>query len=175
MNTYSNHLKKLDVDFENMHKKINDIIIKSIISIYKNVSIEQKYNNLNDINFYILLGYDIIITKDYTPYLLEINDGVSMYYNNELDQKIKTILLVDTLNLVGLSIFSKNIIFKNSKNRIISVKENVNNAVCELSRPRGGYDLIFPLKENIKNYKKYFFDVNNEENELFWKIIDEKL
>ena len=174
LHTYSNHLKKLDVDFENIRKKINDIIIKSIISIYKNVTIEQKHNNLNDINFYILLGYDIIITKDYTPYLLEINDGVSMYYTNELEQKIKTILLVDTLNLVGLSIFSKNIIFKNSKNRITSVEENVNNAVCELSRPRGGYDLIFPLKENIKNYKKYFFDVNNEENELFWKIIDEK-
>ena len=174
LNTYSKHLKKLDVDFEKIRKKIKDIIIKSIISFYKNVTLEQYQNNLNDINFYLLLGYDIIITKDFQPYLLEMNDGASIYYSNQIDEKIHNNLLVDTLNLVGISIFSKNIIFKNRQNRIISVKENVNNAVCELSRPRGDYEMIFPLKENIKTYKKYFLDINSKENELFWKIIDER-
>ena len=172
--TYSKYLKKVNVDFEKIRNNINDIIIKSIISIYKNLTIEQRQHNLNDMNFYVILGYDIIITKDYRPYLLEINEGLSMYYTNELEGKIKNNLLADTLNLVGISIFSKNIIFKNRKSEKINVEEYVNNAICELSRPRGDYELIFPLKDNIKIYKKFFVDINNKENELFWKIIDEK-
>jgi len=172
--TYSKYLKKVNVDFQNIRNKINDIIIKSIISVYKNLTIEQSRHNLNDMNFYAILGYDIIITKDYQPYLLEINEGPSMFYSNELERKIKNNLLADTLNLVGISIFSKNIIFKNRKNKMISVEDHVNDAICELSRPRGDYELIFPIKDNIKIYKKFFIDINNEKNELFWKIIDER-
>ena len=47
---------------------------------------------------------------------------------------------------------------------MISVEEHVNDAICELSRPRGDYELIFPIKDNIKIYKKFFIDINNKEN-----------
>ena len=86
----------------------------------------------------------------------------------ELEKPIKSKLLVDTLNLVGIVPFSRKLKVpyypsENKKN----IDENINNAFCELERPKGDYDLIFPLKENIKNYKKYFPN-NVEENNFFW-------
>ena len=168
---YANRLKKMNVDYNELKHKIHDIIIKSIISVYKNLTLEQKLNNLNDINFYDLLGYDIIITKDFEPILLEINSGPSTTYHNQLDKPIKTNLLVDTLNIVGISMFNKNILLYRNKKIKNSVEYNVQNAICELNRPRGDYELIFPLKENINKYRKYFKRKNNKENKMFWNII----
>ena len=54
----------------------------------------------------------------------------------------------------------------------MTVKESVENALCELTRPRGDYELIFPLSSNIEIYKKYFKN-KIEENEIFWKKIKE--
>ena len=171
LKTYAKYLKKKNVDYGKIKKKIKKIIIKSIISIYQNLTLEQRNNNLNDINFYDILGYDIIITNEYEPILIEINTGPSIVIHNELDKIIKTNLLVDTLNLIGISIFSKNIFFKKQYFTNISIEDNVNNALCELTRPRGDYELIFPLKGNIKTYKKFFKGMNSKENELFWKNI----
>ena len=171
LHMYEKRLKKMNVDYNELKHKIHDIIIKSIISVYKNLTLEQSQNDLNDINFYDLLGYDIIITKDFEPILLEINSGPSIVYHNQLDKPIKTNLLVDTLNLVGISMFNKNILVYRNKKIKNNVKFNVQNAICELNRPRGDYELIFPLKENINKYKKYFKGKNSEENEMFWNII----
>ena len=168
---YVKRLKKLNIDFNEFKQKINDIIIKSIISVYEKLTSEQTKNNLNDINFYDLLGYDIIIKKNFEPILLEINSGPSIVYHNQLDKPIKTNLLVDTLNLVGISIFNKNIAFYKKKEIKNSVEFNVQNALCELQRPRGDYELIFPSKENIDTYKKFFKGRNNDENTMFWNII----
>ena len=170
--TYEKHLKKIGVDYNGIKNKIKDIIIKSMISVYQNLTLELSNNNLSDINFYDVLGYDIIITNKYDPILLEINSGPSAVMYNELDKPIKTNLFIDTLNLVGISPFSKNIIFQKKEKVKIDSEYNVNNAICELSRPRGDYELIFPLKDNINIYKKFFKNRNNKENELFWKEIE---
>ena len=172
LNTYEKHLNKINVDYNQIMNKIKDIIIKSITSVYKNLTSELSNYNLNDINFYDILGYDIIITNKYDPILLEINTGPSTYMYNELDKPIKTNLIVDTLNIVGISPFNKNIIINKNKKLKIDTKYNVKNAFCELTRPKGDFELIFPLKDNINLYKKFFKDRNNEENELFWKEIE---
>ena len=89
---------------------------------------------------------------------------------NKLDKPIKTNLFTDSLNIVGISIFSKNV-FNKKDNSFIKVEDRVNNAFCELDRPRGDFELIFPLKENINIYEKFFKGINSIENTLFWKRI----
>ena len=171
-NTYLNYLKNKKIDSNKINNKIKDIIIKSIISIYQNLINEENKNNLNDINFYEILGFDILMTNDYEPILLEINTSPSVIYHNEIDKFIKTNLVIDTLNIIGISLFSKNIFIKKFyKSKILSVEDNVNNALCELTRPRGDYELIFPLKTNINTYKKYFKLSNIMENKIFWRNI----
>lgn len=51
------------------------------------------------------------------------------------------------------------------------MKKRVDDALCELTRPRGDYELIFPLKNNIDKYSKYFFYDKGNENEMLWKEI----
>ena len=127
-----------------------------------------------DNNFYNLLGYDIIITNKFEPKLLEINTSPNLLNYTNLDYPIYTNVFVDTLNLIGITPFYRNNKFNNKNNEqlYMKVKDAVNNAICELNRPRGDFELIFPLKSNIKSYKQ-FFEIQIEENELFWKKIND--
>ena len=172
INTYQKYLKTINVNWENMYEKIKDIIIKTIISVYNNL-IEKKDNlKINDNCFYQLLGFDIIIRKDFEPILLEVNNDPSMTIYNKVDIQIKTNLFVDILNIIGISPFSR------EKHKTIDINTgelnnkiySINNAICEMSRPFGDLKFIFPVKNNIKKYKKYFLN-NIEENIEFWKKI----
>ena len=169
---YKNFLKKYNIDWNNIRQKIKDIIIKSIISLYKNLSDYLDKNYLNEQSFYEILGYDILITDKFIPILLEINKNPDMRIFADLDKPIKTDLFIDTLNLIGIIPFSRKtdelLNFPHKfKNRI---NDKINNAFCELNRPRGDYELIFPTKETINNYKKFFIN-NSEENKIFWDKI----
>ena len=119
------------------------------------------------------MGYDILITDELIPKLVEINAFPNMKINNNLEISDKTNLFIDTLNLIGISPYHRNtkeplnkhIYFKNE------VDDNINNALCELERPKGDYELIFPKKGNINKYKKFFF-YNTEENLILWDKIN---
>ena len=93
-----------------------------------------------------------------------------MNYRHNLDKIIKTKLFVDTLNLIGITPFSRktNKPINDNYGFYKMNDEFINDASCELERPKGDYELIFPAKENIKNYKKYFI-YNYEQNHRFWK------
>ena len=129
--------------------------------------------NLNDTSFFNLYGYDILVNDKYEPYLLEVNRRPDMHIFDEMDKVVKENIFADTLNIVGIVPFSHDEkvetldkVYKyNSK-----IEENVDYAYCELTRPRGSFDLIFPLENNIDKYKK-FFRINLLENEKFWKKI----
>ena len=121
---------------------------------------------------YNLLGFDILVTDEFNPKLLEVNHSPSMSIHDNLEKPIKNKLLVDTLNIIGISPFSRkknsplhSLLFnKNDKER------NIKEALCELKRPRGDYELIFPLKLNVNIYRKYFFN-NSKTNVEFWNKI----
>ena len=109
-------------------------------------------------------------------YLLEINDRPSLLMGDINDRKLKPQLVADVLNIVGIIPYSHDYkddfetYDKYSNNDLNEVQENVNSAICELGRPRGRFDLIFPLKENINYYKK-FFRREYKENTLLWKYL----
>ena len=52
--------------------------------IQKNIDL-----NLNDNNFYNLLGFDILITDKFEPILLEVNNPPSINIYNKVDLQIK--------------------------------------------------------------------------------------
>ena len=170
--TYKKYLSSLNIHWENIREKIKDIIIKSIISVYKNLTEENEINNLNDQNFYEILGYDILITNNFIPKLIEINTNPDMKIYTNLDKSIKADLFTDTINLVGIIPYSrkKKNLLKNQDNFQNIIDDNINNALCELERPRGNYELIFPIKKTIHKYKKYFLN-NSVENKIFWNKI----
>lgn len=173
LKTYKNFLEKKKVNYDLINEKIKDIIIKTIISFYSNFNEQIKKKNFQNLNFFDLLGFDILMTDNYNPKLLEVNTNPSPYVFNYLMRVIKTNLFLDTLNLIGIipfshedkyKIFNQEYNLKNNENFIY------NEALCEMARPRGDYELIFPLKNNIKKYKKYFFNLDVK-NINFWEKI----
>jgi len=95
--------------------KIDQIIVKTILSIepllwngvqmflpnaYQfnaNVDVKQKNNNCFE-----LLGFDILIDSKFSPWLIEVNLSPSLNTDSKLDFLIKSNLLRDLFNLVGL-------------------------------------------------------------------------
>ena len=105
INIYKNYLYKNNINFNNIWEKIKDIIIKTIISTMNDLINENERLNLNDRNFYYLLGFDILITDKFQPILLEVNYSPSMKINNKIDKPIKTNIFIDMLNIVGITPF----------------------------------------------------------------------
>lgn len=173
LKTYEKYLIQKNIDYNVIHKKIKDIIIKTIVSFQNNLIHSNDYFNVNDRTIFSVLGFDILINNAYEPILLEVNNKPDLAMYNKVDEKIKTNLFIDTLNIIGIQPFShkgRYRPFDKEFRYLNNSEELVDNAFCELTRGRGDYELIFPLKENIDYYKKFFIK-NNQENLKFWEKI----
>jgi D-alanine-D-alanine ligase-like ATP-grasp enzyme len=58
-------------------------------------------------NCFELFGYDILIDSDLKPWLLEINLSPSLACESPLDTTIKSNLIADTLNMIGVRRFDR--------------------------------------------------------------------
>ena len=172
--TYKKYLKNQKININKIFIKIKDIIIKTIISgQYRIIDLESKMN-VEDRSMFNVLGFDVIIDDKLNPSLLEVNSRPSLHIYDKMDTIVKTNILVDTLNIVGIVPFSHEFRYKSFDLDSIfkkKVDDRVNNALCELTRPRGDFELIFPLKNNINKYKKFFLNEDNIENTMFWEQI----
>jgi tubulin polyglutamylase TTLL6/13 len=68
--------------------------------------LSQPDNVSNDLVFHIL-GFDVLITENYEPVLLEINHTPSFSIDTPLDKKIKKNLIKDTLKILNINVQSK--------------------------------------------------------------------
>lgn len=95
-------LREAGIDDEAIWAKIEDIVIKTIISA------EPMLNNGMELyvpfrtNCFELLGFDILIDADLTPWLLEVNMSPSLNIDSPLDAKIKGEMLANLFTLVGV-------------------------------------------------------------------------
>ena len=173
LHTYQKYISKEKANYDLIWKKIKDIAIKTVIAGHQKLVENLDEFSLNDQSFFNLYGYDIIIDDKYEPYLLEVNRRPDMFIFDKMDKIVKEKIFVDTLNIVGIVPFShdsKSEPFDEAYQYDDKVEEAVDYSYCELTRPRGDFELIFPLKDNIDIYKKYF-RVNLPENEKFWEKI----
>ena len=173
------HYKKEGKDFDELFKKIQDIAVKSIISMHEiEIETELKSNyTLKSNNLFELYGMDILVDQNLNPWLLEINLSPSLSGVGEYEKRIKNKLFTDMFNILGFVPFShingkpleKEYKYNNT------IEEAVDDSICEFTRPMGGFVRSFPRKDNINYYKKFF---NNpiEKNLLLWeKIIEYNL
>jgi len=82
--------------------RIKDVMIKTLISVEPHIvnttSRCTKHKNV----CFELFGFDILLDSKLKPWLLEVNISPSLSSSSPLDKKIKTVLICDTLNLVGV-------------------------------------------------------------------------
>ena len=93
-------------------ERIYDSVIKSLISMEHHVQgAMKKISNINNTqnksNCFDLFGFDIILDSDLKPWILEVNLSPSLAFDSPLDFHIKSNLLVDALNIVGIKKFTR--------------------------------------------------------------------
>ena len=199
--------------YNKIMNKVKDIIIKTIISSLDDISadiVNEKKNSLFE-----LYGFDILIDSKFNTWLMEVNVGPSMKCGSPLDKMIKTNLVSDIFNIIGIKFYDHH--FKND----IYTLEKKDNNICnnkkinkinfgelkaeiynkfdknnlffksfeydndyfingtlrdfeeeKLRASITDFEIIFPIKENIQYYGKFFStNLNNVDNIVTWQYV----
>ena len=105
---YRNYFKKLGRNnlINNIWAQIEDIIIKSLLTVSSDNCKEISANKNNSL--FELYGYDILIDESFKAWLLEVNVNPSLHCTSPLDLSIKTDLVTDVFNIIGILPFNHN-------------------------------------------------------------------
>lgn len=87
--------------------RIYDVIIKTILCGEHYVLSAMKKNNMYRNSCFEVFGFDILLDSDLKPWLVEVNLSPSLAPDSPLDMTIKTNLLTDTFNMVGIKRFDR--------------------------------------------------------------------
>lgn len=178
---------ELGLDFDGVFLKIEDIIVKTLISVEHHMISSlssQRYRN----TCFELYGFDVLIDENLKPWLLEVNILPSLSSSSPMDKKIKTSLMCDVFTLIGIVPYKPEEIeekpMKSLYRNLASLQScsSLEDYVlseddlqilldCEEENYRlGSFKKIFPLRKNIDNYSK-FFSIPRYNNLLLWKHI----
>ena len=87
-------------------KQVEDIVIKTILSVADDYYKEISLNKINSL--FELYGFDIMIDEKFKAWLIEVNVNPSLHCTSPLDLNLKTDLITDILNVVGISPYNHN-------------------------------------------------------------------
>jgi len=93
-------MKELGIDVEGIWMQINDLVIKTIISIDSITNSCMDMYVPNSENCFDLIGFDILIDENLKPWLLEVNMSPSLACESQLDIQVKVPLISDLFNLI---------------------------------------------------------------------------
>ena len=116
------HMRDIGIDMEIIWTRIYDIIIKVIITGEYPITKKLKQSNINQKNCFELYGFDILLDSNLKPWLIEVNLSPSLGTDSPLDYHIKSTLLTDTFNLIGIRKFDRK---KESLSKMASRVKNI--------------------------------------------------
>ena len=94
----------MGINVDRLFKDIKDVIIKAIIASEPHLGNSAlKGKNV----CFELYGFDILIDQSLRPWLLEVNISPSLSSSSPLDKVIKTALLTDVFNTIGVYPYDK--------------------------------------------------------------------
>lgn len=173
--TLKKYFKENNFDFPKIWAKIKDILIKTIISVTDVAVPLIKQFKLNSANLFELYGVDILIDENLEPWLMEVNLNPSLNCDSQLDLKVKSKLLTDIFNIIGVVPFTHDGKYLTMDKDVVyedPVEEAINETLCEFLRPSGGFERIFPKLKTIEYYKKYLINPGKE-NVVLWDKLKE--
>jgi len=161
-----------NIEFSKIWNDINDLIIKTFISINQIEIERENFFKFKSNNLFQLYGFDVIIDDKMKPWLLEVNGQPNLGIIEKSQKKLKSKLVIDMLNIVGMVPYSHidGLAMDGECEYEDSVDEAVKQSICEFSRPLGGFERIFPLKDNIDYYKNFFNEISPN-NQALWDEI----
>lgn len=189
-------------DYKSVKRQMNDLIIKTIISVEPPIMDAVKESCKNSKVSYELYGFDIIIDSNLKPWILEVNISPSFSSSSPFDKTLKTKLICDTLTIVGVKPTNHEKYEREEKKKLqtkvlgheaeetkTKEEKNINdispetldeedlNLILDYEeqiRRCENFELIFPVKKTFKKYTK-FFQEKRYNNYLIWNHIKDPL
>jgi tubulin polyglutamylase TTLL4 len=162
--------------FEALFTSIKEIAIKTVISAESAMigPLHRASNHASCLshgvfpysNCFELYGFDILVDKSLKPWLLEVNVSPSLSSSSPFDKRVKTGLIAETFNLVGLVVpetagapipvpTKKNVLAFKSETGIEEFDEFdwrlVTATLDEWSR-RGKWQVAYPTKVSVEKF-----------------------
>ena len=151
LSAFCKHLQQINIDMDLFWSRIFDVIIKSMLAGENAMFNANKKTCIHRTNCFEVYGFDIMIDSDFKPWLIEINLSPSLACDSQLDLKIKSQLLADTFNLIGVRQFNRKAESANkAKNRMKSYQNRGKSISSQANRYNGIFN---PLKDihNLNN------------------------
>ena len=104
------------IDYQQVLNRIKDVVIKTCIAHEPHITATYSRCNKNRNICFEIYGFDILLDSKLRPHLLEINISPSLSSSSTLDKKIKTTLITDVLNLVGVTPYDRKLYEKEMEN-----------------------------------------------------------
>ncbi len=95
-------LAKDGVNIDILWRNIEDLVIKTLLSIEMQVTTAVEMFVPHPNNCFELFGFDVLIDCDLRPWLLEVNFSPSLACDTDFDLGVKSAVLSDLFNMVGL-------------------------------------------------------------------------
>ena len=181
---------------EELREKIDDIILKTICAVqpslahvYKSCQPEDCSNSM----CFELLGFDVIIDSGMNPFLLEVNHSPSFTTDTPLDHRIKSTLIKDTLQMLGIRTRDRKNYYREKKNetqkRAFSHKGNKETREERLEKAKiagekkekwenahlAGFRRLFPTENNKEKYEMYLNSANQVWSDISSHISKKKI
>jgi len=102
LSALSKHLESIGVDMNLLWSRIYDIILKSLLWVDTHIYTAMKKIPGFKNNWFELYGFDILVDSNLRPWILEVNLSPSLATDSPLDLAIKSNLLTDVFNLIGI-------------------------------------------------------------------------
>ena len=133
--------------FEKIWKQVEDIVIKTILSVADDYYKEISLNKINSL--FELYGFDIMVDEKFKAWLIEVNVNPSLHCTSPLDLNLKTDLITDILNVVGISPYNHN-----------NNGETVYNYL--MKKTKIDFDINNELFPKLRFTRNNFFDLYND-------------
>ena len=172
---FERYCNKNGINYTDIMEQMKDIFVKTFISLDSNfLELIKRRNNI-DRNLFQLYGLDLIIDDNYKVHLLELNRNPTMRNGHAVCEYMYDSLITDILNIIGIVPFNHNETQQPLDKDIYQyddeIEEIVDDCLCEFGRPRGMFDLVYPLKNNVNKYKKFYERVLPESQLLWDKLL----
>ncbi|VDM52167.1 unnamed protein product [Angiostrongylus costaricensis] len=101
------HLEKDGVDSKLLMLRIEDIVVKSLLSVQARITSACRTTTPYIGTNYELFGFDILVDAQLKPWLLEVNLSPSLSCDAPLDSLVKTRLICDLFNLACVPLVNR--------------------------------------------------------------------
>lgn len=117
LRNFKKELKKNEIKEKEIFQGCFDVIIKTLISCEPQIVKGMNVVGNRQKCCFELYGFDIMFDQNFKPWVLEVNCLPSLSSSSAFDKDVKTKLVCDTLNLLGLRGYNKKVLEKRLKNK----------------------------------------------------------